>query len=344
MNRILRKKYLVFFFATICICLIIIYKSYKKPSLNSATLSSLYTSGNQILQKDTGKAIVLQGVTSDYFRYGFNYEYPKNYGGLEKELQRLKLLKEKGTGVNMVGLYFSRKDLLEKNIEELDRYIQYAKEHGLYIFLAPGGVGFIESNPKKVLMKENYWSHVGPHDLVDLTTLLATRYGHESNILFQLVAEPNMDHKEWSVLQEKLATIVRQHSNNPIILSTSYYSTYDPLPTLPTFKNIIYSSGGYIRKDDTSPKERTVEEIAGNEHLIKNYPVIVAEFGGNYGENFSTPDDLLLLSQILKTIFNNKMSYSLYRLSSAYEHDGLAIFDTSNNLTKKGEVFVKWFR
>ena len=306
-------------------------------------IPALHTSGNDIIQKNNKEPITLKGVTSDYFRYDFNYDYPEKYGGLEKELERLHLLKKSGVDINLIILYLSRPDLLKENIAELDRYIKYAGDNGLYVMLAPAGVGFLETNPRKLVMDENYWNKIKTDDLYNLTSFLASRYGREPHILFQLVAEPNMDPPEWKVIQEKLAGIVRHYSNNPIVLSTSYYSRYDPLPALP-LENIIYSTGGYVRKNDISGRERTVSEILGESSLVSQYPVIVAEFGGNYGGDFSTKSDLDMYEEILGEVNKNEMSYSMYRLSSAFEHDGLALFDVDNKLTSKGKIFVKMFK
>ena len=53
-------------------------------TVEQTDLSPLYTRGNEIISTDTNQLITFQGVVSDYFRYNFNYNYPKLYGGLKR--------------------------------------------------------------------------------------------------------------------------------------------------------------------------------------------------------------------------------------------------------------------
>jgi hypothetical protein len=330
-------------FLTITILYNIFLPVEKERASSDTELSSLHTQGNKVISTDTNKPIILRGVVSDYFRYGFNNKYPSRYGGLQSELEKISHLKQTGANINIIGLYLARLDKIKSNIEELDQYIDYARENGIYVFLAPAGIGFLETNPKKEnMVDENYWKFVGENDLAEITKFLASRYGNHPNILYQLTAEPNISYPAWEVKQRELAEIVRKYSDNPIIVSTPYYSAYSPLPIL-SFNNIIYSAGGYVRKNDNSFTERQISEILGEESLRQDYPVIVAEFGGNYGGNFSSDQDLLMLKEILGSLHHENMSYTLYRLSSAFPKDGLALFDTESKLNQKGQVFVNIF-
>ena len=63
--------------------------SYWRDVDKKSLLSPIYTESNQILAFNTGEPIILKGVVSDYFRSDFNGDYPKSFGGLEKELERL---------------------------------------------------------------------------------------------------------------------------------------------------------------------------------------------------------------------------------------------------------------
>ena len=293
-------------------------------------LPTLYTEGDKIMRADTGEPIILRGIVSDYFRYDFNYDYPEKSGGLKTELERIDQLQEMGADINMVGLYLARLDKTKANIEEMDQYIEYASDHGMYVFLAPAGIGFLETNPKKeIKTDEEYWRNVGPNDLAELTEFLADRYGNFSNVMYQLTAEPGITSIAWRTKQRELAEIVRKYTDNPIIVSTPLYVAYPSLPILP-FKNIIYSTGGYVSRVDTSFVERTTEGIlwttAGKESSIKNYPIIVAEFGGNYGGDFSTMRDLELFKNLLEAIQDAGLSHTAYRFRREpffyrYRHD-----------------------
>ncbi|MDO8565099.1 MAG: cellulase family glycosylhydrolase [bacterium] len=306
-------------------------------------LPSLYTKGNKILSASTNQPITLRGIVSDYFRYDFNYDYPELYGGLEAELAKIKYLKQAGADVNVVGLYLARLDKIKSHIEEMDQYIEYARDNDMYVYLAPAGIGFLETNPEKKIKKdEGYWENVGANDLGALTEFLASRYGSYSNVMYQLTAEPNISYSTWEIKQRELAEIVRKYTNNPIIVSTPRYTPYSSLPALP-FENIIYSTGGYVRRVDGSFTERQISDILGIESLKRIYPVMVAEFGGNYGGDFSSVEDLLSFKNIMEALHQEQLSYSVYRLSATYQGDGLALFDTEGNLTKKGQIFLNMF-
>ncbi len=310
----------------------------------SPSLSPLYISGNQILSRETGEAVRLQGIVSDYFRFEFNNDYPAASGGLEAELKRISILKRAGAPINLVGLYLAGFTKLREHIDELDRYIAFARENDIYVFLAPAGIGFWETNPEHQIIKnEAYWQSTGQEDLTHLTEFLSSRYGHEPHVLYQLTAEPTMPYQDWLALEARLAGIVRKHSENPIIVSTPFYTPYfKPWPVL-SFDNLIYSTGGYIRKRDGAQTERKPTELLGDPELQKTYPTLAAEFGGHYGGDFSSADDLASFKEILALMHQENASYSVYRLSSAFAHDGLALFDTHNNLTKKGRVFIESF-
>ncbi len=299
---------------------------------------------NEIIDPQTGKPLILRGITSDYFRDYFNKNYPERYGGLLPELTRIDKLKQAGANINLIGLYFAQLAKIKQNLTLLDAYVNYALTHGMYVYFAPAGGEFIETNtPEYVVEGKDHFKNHGPNDLAELTELLAQRYGSYPNTLFMLTAEPRIPPEEWKALQQKLAEIVRKHTKNPIIASTSYYGDYTH-PVL-TFDNIIYSTGGYVSKDNgPSPfPERKISQILGSQTLIENYPVIVAEFGGNYGGDFSSSRDLELFKNILREINAKELSYSAYRLSSSFENDGLALFDTNGNLTAKGKIFVESF-
>lgn len=305
---------------------------------------SLYTQGNKIMNSQTGQPVVLKGIVTDHFRYNLNQDYPAVYGGLKAEIEKIERLKQRGADINIIGLYLSRLDKIKPNINELDRFINYARDNDIYIYFAPTGNAFRETEAQDMINanKTGFYKIQGQNDLAELTELLASRYGKYSNVLYQLTAEPHIPPADWEVKQKELAAIVRKHTNNLIIVSTSYYTPYSSLPVLP-YGNIIYSTGGYISKNDSSFAERSYNQILGNANLRQNYPVIIAEFGGNYGGDFSSDRDLFLFKDILEEIGRAHLSYTIYRLSSAFKNDGLALFDTGGKLTRKGEIFVNFF-
>ncbi len=313
---------------------------------DSSPLSPLYTSGNQILSAETEEPVRLQGVTSDYFRYFFNHNYPTKYGGLEGEMLRLTALKKMRPELNLVVLYLQHLSRTINDLAVLDEYIQRANELGMYVLLAPVSYGFKETvHPDLTSPGKEYWKDIAEGDLAKFIKLLAERYGSNPSILFQMVAEPPMSREEWKTMEAGLASIVRQYTENIIVASTPYYFTYQkPFPAV-DFTNAVYSVGGYLKKNDQSSRiERQMQDVLGEEELRASYPVLVIEFGGNYGGDFSSPHDLSLFTELLNKVQGAELSFSMYRLSSAFENDGLALFDTANRLTAKGEIFINSFR
>ena len=302
-------------------------------------LPALYTEGNKIMLSSTHQPIILQGVTSQYFRYSDPLNVnPPTQVGLENEFKEIESLKNAGIGINLVSLYFSNAEKVKENIQYLDRYVASAQEHGLYVLFAPTGNAFQEVNAGDFLMwNKVYFKGDNPNDLSDFTEFLSARYAHYSNVLYQLTAEPNLPSPDWETKEGELAAIIRRHTDNPIILSTRLYTPYSPLPVLPV-KNLIYSTGGYIEKNDHSTSERTMENILGSKDLQEHYPVMVVEFGGNYGGDFSSEHDLSLFKNILDAVREAQLSYSVFML-----HGGntLSLFDRQGNLTEKGKLMIE---
>lgn len=303
---------------------------------SESKLKALHTRGNQIIQDD-GTPIVLKGAVSDYFRYSM-FSEPLD---LLTELKNLDTLSK--AGANVIGLYLSIFPMIKENIVQLDAYINYANDSGMYVYLAPVGHNFRETQTK--INKHKYYLH--PEDTTDLTQLtefLANRYKNKPGVLYQPAAEPDISEREWFAKQNQLIKLIRAHSQNLIIISTATYGhPYLSLPLSRDEKNIVYQAGGYMRDNDSDINHMSVDEIINKGiNLSQKYPVLVGEFGGNTQTDFSSEKDLQTLKEILDGIKNSNVSFTVYRTGPNFENDKLSIFDGQGNLTKKGILVLDY--
>lgn len=313
---------------------------------------SLLVQNGQVLQRETNKSIVLKGALSDYFRGGFFSKRDTEFDIQELIYTTNKL---KQHGINIIGFYLSDPNFLQKHITELDHYIDYAKENSIYVYLMPVARDFDSAMQKleavSVVRQGNY------DELRQLIDLLASRYKDYSNVLYGFGAEPSgppfltQDQTKevfdaWNRKQRELAQIVRSYNPNAILLITNplisfYYDNPFPL------ENIIYFNGGYSAYDAEGARKHPNEVEARRQWIINclpvGYPRLIGEFGGLSSGDFSSPLDLEITQKILEDIHKNNLNYTAYKLSPTYEQDTLSLFDMKGNLTKKGQLYAKYF-
>lgn len=304
-------------------------------TLSATELKTLHTKGNKIIQDD--KPIILKGAVSDYFRYDYGYRQEN----MVNEFENLITLHK--AGANIIGLYLSDYPKIKKNVEQLDKYINYANRNDMYVYLAPVGHNFRET--QNSTNKNNYT--INPDDVTHLTQLtqfLVERYKDRSGILYQPAAEADIGADDWVKKQKDLIKIIRKYNKNPIIVSTTNYSPYESLP-FSKDENLIYQTGGYTRDTDTdnSSNRMTISEIVDKRNnLSLNYPVLVGEFGGNTQKDFSSSKDLETLQEIFEEIKKKNVNFTAYRIGPNFENDSLSIFDTKGNITKRGMIVFKY--
>jgi hypothetical protein len=312
--------------------------------------SYLYTQGNQIIDDRTKQPITLRGSVSDTFRglWGVN---PPSDPDVEGEKKRTAVIKQ--LGANTVGLYFSDPEYLNKNIDKLDDYINYAKDNDMYVYLMPVARDF---NPEMVwtggegtakFRRKNY------DELKKLMDSLASRYKDNPNLLYGFGAEPSdmggpESFKKWNERQIELGNIVRKHNPDaPLLVSDIGWNARDssdynrnpfPLP------NSIYYRGGYPAaniegmRNDPDLVERHTKELTAN--LSSDYPKMYGEFGGFYGGDFSTPEDLEITRKMLDNIKNENSSFTGYQLDLG----GLSLFNNDGSLNEKGKLYAQYFK
>ncbi len=316
-----------------------------KQKLRTSYLPRLLVEGNKIIRSDTNEIVILRGVVTDYFRFGrFNKGIREL--GLKMELERLKDLKK--AGGNLVGLYLSDTNTIIEKIKDLDDYIDFAEKQKIYVYLMPVERDF---NGK---IDAGDGSSGTRKDLRYLLDFISLRYANHVNVMFGLGAEPeNKDSVSWHTDQLNLASIVKFNSRDSIIIVTgaSYYpsSLLQYIETPFPYTNVIYLGGGYASKNDKDAKnnqERVNSKIedATGRLLAQKHPYIAGEFGGNYGGDFSSSNDLLIIKSMLNKLNKNKTHYTMYKLSSSAPIDGLALFDTQGVITNRGKVFIESLR
>lgn len=321
-----------------------------QPSTQIYETPPLYIQRGQILQKGIDKPILLKGALSDYFRGG-GFSERTTKMDIQEQINYTNKLKP--YGINIVGFYISSPAYLKERLSELDEYISFARKSGIYVFLMPVARDFDPMMQRvegpSVVRRGTY------EELYQLIDLLAFRYKNYPDVLYGFGAEPsgtpNYSPFEafdaWNKKQKELAQIVRSHNSNAILLITSpaigYYSNNNPF----SLDNIIYVSGGYAAYNaegaSSHPDVTEQRRVWIIEGLPDKFPGLIGEFGGFSSGDFSTPLDLEITQKILEDIHKNNLSYTAYKLASTSERDTLSLFDMKGNLTKKGQLYVKYF-
>lgn len=325
------------------------YDKLAKNVCPSKKISALYTKGNKILRTDNNKEIVLRGVLSDYFRYGLAFNTDFTHEGIEGIKKRFNVFRK--YGANIIGFYLSGTTQLKQNIKQLDTFVNYAMDNGIYVYFMPVSrdfEGIIYEMPQaQPYIVGNFL------DLKELLHFLSMRYRNYPNILYGMGAEPELKYENfetWNKKQIELAKIIRQNSPNSILLVSSTSKTFNEFETSPfPFKNVIYFGGGYTSENDNGAKnhkdivEKRINTIV-HQLDTANYPILMGEFGGNYSGDFSSQTDIEITKKILKGINSRELSFTAYNLSVIGADDHLTLLDIDERLTTKGNLFVNSFR
>ena len=311
--------------------------------IKSSHLPRLLVEGNKIIRSDTNEPVILRGAVSDFFRFTrFNTGLQQQ--GLKEELERIKDLKK--AGGNLIGLYLSDTEMIFKNKNDLDTFIDFAEEQKIYVYFMPVERDFNgRADYGDGSQGETY------EDLKKLIDFLSYRYSDRVNVMYGLGAEPeDRSPDSWHATQLDLVSIVKSNAPNSIIIITganygpSGLSQYIDAPF--PYTNVIYLGGGYIGENDKEAKnnqERVhskIKSIIGG-LLAQKHPYIAGEFGGNYGGDLSSSNDLFIIKSMLDEMNYADTHYTIYKLSSNFPFDALAIYDTQGNITIRGKVFFE---
>lgn len=316
---------------------------------NNGKTSRLIIKKNNIFRQDINKQIVLRGAVSDYFRYGLKFNTDFTNEGISGQIKRAEIIRS--YGANLIGFYLSGLPVIKTHLEQLDEFIKYAQNNGIYVYLMPVARDF-EGKMYQMPQAQPYL--VGTYnELKELLEILSYRYKNYPNVLYGMGAEPELKEENfntWNEKQIELAKIIRSHNPEAIILVSSTNPSLDDYKKQPfPFSNIIYYGGGYASENDmgaTNNPKIVEERVTTIIQLMESeeYPVLIGEFGGNYREDFSSPTDLSTIEKILDGISKRNVSFSAYNLSVIRENDPLTLIGTQGKLTKRGELFVRGFK
>lgn len=299
----------------------------------------LYISGTHLYQSDNHRPIRLRGVTSDYFRFAPPFKTHPILRGIDKQLTLTSSLLP--YGINFITFYLSDTNKILENIDELDKYIEFADKNRMYVAFMPVARDYIDAS------SPNHSTSRARLEHIRLLEFISDRYKDHNNILYGIGAEnETLSADEWNALQLELAQIIRKNNPDSIILITPYESRQLDVFLQNEFplKNCVYFGDNYPSRDDKYAAEQVqLTEKAMNDTM--NYPklglpVIIGEFGGNWARDFSSSYDLLIIRRMLYYFENNGVNYSMYRFTASFSDDQLALFDIDGQPTLRGKLYM----
>jgi hypothetical protein len=290
----------------------------------------LKASGNQLIVVDTGETLRLKGFVSNYFRRG-----KPSTTTIDSLLRTIDKVKE--WGGNTIDFYYDPWKIyrdpssLRENVAPLlDEVVDYAGSRGLYVILNLSG------NVKDILSGR----------LDKILSGLAERYKDTPYVILGIWTEPyNITADQWALRSKEMVKIVREaNSQTPIIISgirsgrDFNFLLKNGLPDA----NIILAVHDYPFADIAhSDAHKPLHFIIDNpdlQELRKTIPVMYEEFGGFWGGDFSSPEDLAIIKKQLDKVDEYGLSVMGYVLD--YEDlPGLGMLDVKGNITPRGELF-----
>lgn len=318
----------------------------------------LVVKGDKVTRSDTGEQVLLRGAVSDYFRHSPYWYYgpSENITNVEHTTGVDALIKHtdemKKNGVNTMGLYISG-DQFYKQMDDLDTYVKYANDNGIYVYLMP-----VWRDYHKYLDLQHNLHEPKGKDMPKLMETLSKRYKDYPNVVYGFGAEPETwDWIQWKKEQEDLAKVVRKNSPNSLVLVSTLVNGSligDTIKNPANIDNAMYYTGAYTSRDDKETQtmkqsgelDKILNERTNSMTALKGqYPMMVGEFGGHWGSDFTSDEDIAITQKMLDTINSNNLSYSAYRLDPAFHNDTLSLFTFDMNtgetiLSRRGQLYV----
>lgn len=138
--------------------------------------------------------------------------------------------------------------------------------------------------------------------------------------------------------QKELINIIHANSPNAIVVVnglgwgsvlTDYLKSPINLP------NVLYEVHRYPNENK---KNINFDECKIAPEEIGKLPLLLSEFGGVYGADFSSVEDLKCIDNFYINIAQNKINFAMYTIDPGTD---LSITDENNELTTKGKNFVE---
>lgn len=286
--------------------------------------------GDKIYQN--GKEILLNGATSNAFRYSWDQLGYKSVSDVIATLDKVKQW-----GGNTINLYL---DLTQtaKHQADLDQVIQWATQNNMNVSLNPTP-GKINNDPKD-------YDDIESTDFLSLMPTLAARYKDTPNILYGTYAEPHGAGEEdiRNLANKVIPQIRKANPQAPIIFSGINGRDTSFLEKKPLgFDNILYDYHDYPFSDATMEKDARGVPFDWNSNNYAGVqgkaPILQGEFGKYWGEDFGSPADLQFIQGKLDEAKKKNQSVFGYALD---EPGGLGLLENGQP-TAKGKLFASHF-
>ena len=283
-------------------------------------LSELKVKRNKIVDSN-GNEVVLRGIninSPDILKYEEHHDF------LE-DIKNIKKLGANAIRVPICPAYFQYKSDYCEDI--LDPIVELCKKLKLYCLLDYHGQG----NPIKGLTREpkmlingfkKYDAEYGA--MKKAAYILAKRYGNQDHVLFEPISAYFLEitQKEYQTISKELAQIIREHSDNIIIISAVGWP--QTLEFALNYKvNILNVAFGTMIYSGTTNELRKI--IA---KVKEHYPIVVTECGY---ENIN-PKDVILAGTI---------DYAI-SLKSFLEEKKLSFFAWCYHPTRHPVIIRSW--
>ena len=224
---------------------------------------------------------------------------PDYFGLLQKEKQEIdvviKQIKELGFNTVRVpvlpGHFLFYPDYIEKTIKNI---VMLCDKHDLYCVLDWHAIGNPLHNQTRLKEyvhikndKQIFWYDANLELAARVLVILSEQFGKCKHVIFEIYNEPcpgeksihqlellALPWKDWRKIAVGLISIIREHSENLILVSSNYWS-FNLMSTSEQpfieYSNIAYSFHCYPLKNNKNWKEML--------NSMRQFPIVVTEFG-----------------------------------------------------------------
>lgn len=234
-------------------------------------LQKIHTGLNKILNQ-SGDEVILKGVDTNS---PCILKYQENHDILE-DIKNIKKMGANAITVPICPAYFQSRENYCEDI--LDPIVALCKELDVYCLLDWHGQGNPITKETRLpnILIEGYMKYdARPEVAKKVAEILAQKYGKEPHVLFEILSAfyLGINGKEWSDFNSSVVDIIRQYSENIIVISAmDWPQNLNALFDNPIKgTNIVFGIMIYPGSRD-SDKENVKK-------LKENYPIIITECG-----------------------------------------------------------------
>ncbi len=275
--------------------------------------------GNRLFDSEN-KKIILIGASTQFFGY---HIYSENLFWERYE----KLVKNK---VNLITIFININNLQSK-MRYIDKIVEKTHKDKVYLIITPTLSAEEDELIKKFL-------ELIPNNIENLMK----RYKDKSHIMYGIWAEPR--DISWNTYIDLIRKVYSKRQKKDTILVVSgidWGARFHSLDDLVNFGNIILNYHYYPARNEEELKEafKYLKEVGLPwDRAWKKFPVIIGEFGGVWGNDFSSKLDLEFIRYICDQAIKKELSLSFYTIDPEGK---LSIFnDETTNFSEKGKILI----